>query len=44
MKGIERKKEKKKEKASGDSPKVLSEYQKGRASKQDGIIDTKSKL
>jgi hypothetical protein len=44
MKGIEQKKEKKKEKASGDSPKALTDYQRGKMSKQDTILDIKSKL
>ncbi|KAA6339469.1 hypothetical protein EZS27_012603 [termite gut metagenome] len=43
MKGNERKKEKKKGKAESDSPKKLSEYQKGKTSKQDTVLGLKSK-
>ncbi|MDR2848650.1 MAG: hypothetical protein LBV39_06045 [Bacteroidales bacterium] len=43
MKGTERKKEKKKEKAATDSPKVMSDYQKGKTSKQATVLGVKPK-
>ncbi|MDR0814489.1 MAG: hypothetical protein LBN37_01920 [Bacteroidales bacterium] len=43
MKGNERKKEKKKEKMASDSPKHISDYQKGKTSKQDTILSLKPK-
>jgi hypothetical protein len=44
MKGNERKKEKKKEKADGKSPKKMSDYQQDKTSKQDTTLNFKSKL
>ncbi|KAA6346658.1 hypothetical protein EZS27_005846 [termite gut metagenome] len=43
MKGNERKKEKKKGKAESGSPKKISEYQKGKTSKQDAELNFKLK-
>jgi hypothetical protein len=42
MKGKESKKEKKKEKSAGDKPKVLTDYQREKDSKQDPIFSLKS--
>jgi hypothetical protein len=44
MKGKENKKEKKKEKSSGEKTKVLTDYQREKDSKQDTILNLKSKL
>ncbi|KAA6336160.1 hypothetical protein EZS27_015661 [termite gut metagenome] len=44
MKGNERKKEKKKGKAEGGSPKKISEYQKSKTSKQDTELNLKPKV
>jgi hypothetical protein len=44
MKGNERKKEKKKEKAASGSPKKMSDYQQDKTSKQDTISNLKPKL
>jgi hypothetical protein len=44
MKGNERKKEKKKEKAESGSPKKVSDYQQGRTSKQGLELNIKPKL
>jgi hypothetical protein len=44
MKGNERKKEKKKEKATSNSPKKISDYQQDKTSKQDTTLNFKPKV
>lgn len=44
MKGNKKRKEKKKEKSSGTKTKILTEYQKGKDSKQNTDVSIKPKL